>query len=94
MATPVIFRQIKVGCEIVAVFPTQPGSRAAYDCMSYMRIGQHGACSREWFLEDTKPCPNEDHKKLLSELENIGYDDLVIKKRWTAKHDTERWEND
>jgi hypothetical protein len=84
--TKVIFRQWKIGCEIIALFPEIAVDTIGYNCQSYMRVGQHGAASPD-IIRDTKPANLNDGcvKKLIAELESIGYN-LEIIKRFRYKH--------
>ena len=85
--TKVIFRQWKIGCEIIALFPEIATDTFGYNCQSYIRVGQHGAASPSIMLKDTKPAILEDGavKKLIKELEQIGYN-LEIIKRFRYSH--------
>ena len=79
--TKVIFRQWKIGCEIIALFPEIPANRQGYDCQSYMRVGQHGPASPD-IIKDTKPAIITDGacQKLFNELTELGYNLKVVKK--------------
>lgn len=77
--TPVIFRKDRSTGEVTAVFPTLP--EIAYTVRCYAHIGQHGSCNRAWYI-CTKPATPDEYAPLLRELVQIGYDDLVIRKRW------------
>lgn len=87
----VIFRQWKIGCEIIALFPEIACDNIGYNCQSYMHCGQHGAASPDIVHNDTKPAVIEDGavKTLITELENLGYD-LKIIKRFRYSHQLER----
>jgi len=84
--TKVIFRQWKIGCEIIALFPEIAVDTIGYNCLSYMRVGQHGAASPN-IIADTKPANLNDGavKTLIKELECIGYN-LEIIKRFRYSH--------
>ncbi len=86
----VIFRQFKIGCEIIALFPEIAVDTTGYNCQSYMRVGQHGAASPN-LVEDTKPAIIKDGacQKLIKELTKLGYD-LKIIKRFRYSHSQER----
>jgi hypothetical protein len=78
MTTPVIFRKFKDG-DILALFPTLPGTNNTYaDCLSYQRIGQHGAADIVLCLKKTVLAKPEEYKPLYDELVSIGYDDLKV----------------
>jgi len=84
MATPVYFCKSThvspcAGEEftvITAVFPTLPASPGRYLC--YEHIGQHSECSKAWLLLDTKPAWEGEYADLRKELEQVGYDDLIV----------------
>jgi len=79
--TKVIFRQWKIGCEIIALFPEIPADNFGHFCQSYMRVGQHSAANPE-IIADTKPANLDDGavKTLMAELKEIGYNLQVIKR--------------
>ena len=91
--TKVIFRQFKVGCEIIAMFPEICGDTTGFMCESYMHVGQHGAASPN-LISDTKPANLEDGvvKRLIKELEELGYN-LEIIKRFRYTHQQTRMAN-
>ena len=91
--TKVIFREWKIGCEIIALFPEIAVDTIGYNCQSYMHVGQHGAANLMAVLSDTKPANLEDGavKNLIKELEYIGYN-LEIIKRFRYKHQQTRME--
>ena len=74
--TPVIFRKFKDG-EVIALFPTLPGTRQSFTCQSYLHIGQHGPADLGIIQDTTRPTYDE-YKDLLVELVSIGYDDLKL----------------
>ena len=79
--TEVQFRIFKG--EIVAIFPYD--IYLAAFVTSYARIGQHSACS--WDINNfSKPATPEQYKDLKTELENIGYNLKVIKRRNHSKY--------
>lgn len=82
--TKVIFRQWKIGCEIIALFPEIAGDITGRYCMSYMRTGQHSSATPE-IIKDTKPVSGHDYYPLYKELTSLGYN-LQIVKRFTNKH--------
>jgi len=87
---PVIFRQWKIGCEIIALFPEIAVDTIGYNCQSYMRVGQHGAAIPD-IIRDTKPANLNDGavKTLIKELESLGYN-LKIIKRFRYVHQLKR----
>jgi len=81
MATKVIFRTFKDG-EVIAIFPTIPGTADAGTCTDYVHYGQHGTCIPEGVVNTTRLATEEEYSPLLHELvETVGYGDLVIRKK-------------
>lgn len=78
--TKVIFRKFKCG-EVIALFPQEPATLDGLLCVSYMHVGQHSAASPS-IVRNTKPASVEEYRKLLWELEQVGYNDLVVCKRF------------
>ena len=78
--TDVLFRwDVEFGHgEVTAVFPYIEGSPGYVSC--YAHIGQHGSCSRKWYVK-TRPATSAEYADLKTELESIGYKLRVIK-RW------------
>lgn len=99
-ALPVIFRA-ETGsrhfhADIVAVFPTLPGTRDPSTVTVYAHNGQHSTGTRGWY-NFTRPATPEEYADLLRELRGIYERDddadavrLVIVKRWTKHHDVAR----
>jgi len=84
--TPVIFRRFDG--EVIAVFPATSWDRAG-NMTCYAHVGQHGACSLEWY-RDTVPASLEESVELCAELVRQGYDDLIVYRRMTQKHREDR----
>lgn len=78
--TKVIFRKFRNG-EVIALFPQEPATLDGWLCVSYMHQGQHSAASPR-IVDNTKAATEEEYRKLLYELQSIGYDDLVVCKRF------------
>ena len=91
--TKVIFRQWKIGCEIIALFPEIPGDITGSHCSFYMRNGRQGAANPR-IIDDTKPANLKDGavKKLIKELTELGYN-LEIIKRFRYTHEQTRMAN-
>ena len=89
--TKVIFRQWKIGCEIIALFPEIATDTIGYNCLSFMHVGQHAGASPSVMLKDTKPANINDGavQKLIKELTDRGYN-LEIIKRFRYKHQQKR----
>ena len=85
---PVIFRRFKEG-DIIALFPGQTGTNDSSTCNSYQHIGQHGSASVN-LSNATTPAKYAEYLPLLRELRQIGYRDMEVVKRFTAKHRQER----
>ena len=79
--TKVIFRQWKIGCEIIALFPEIATDHIGYNCQSYMRVGQHSPAGPNDIIKVTKPANIEDGsvKKLIKELKELGYNLTIVK---------------
>jgi len=75
--TPVIFRKFGDG-QIIALFPTLPGTNYAGTCASYMHIGQHGAADPDGVIEMTRPATPAERTDLFIELDRLGYRLKVI----------------
>jgi len=79
--TEVQFRKDKLG--VFAVFPYLIESLSTV--MSYAHIGQHSAAC--WNINQfTKAAKPSEYKDLKKELENIGYNLKVIRRRSHAKY--------
>jgi hypothetical protein len=81
--TEVQFRKFKDG-EIIAVFPYEIADFKG-NVMSYQHIGQHGGAA--WHINQfTQPAKQSEYHELYKELENLGYNLKVIKRRSHAKY--------
>lgn len=76
--TRVIFRKFKEG-DIIALFPEI--AIGANFCNSYMHIGEHGGAGYSSCIRRTVPATHEEYKDLAVELESIGYNLLIRKRR-------------
>jgi len=83
--TTVIYRVFKQG-DVIALFPTLPGTADCLTCMSYMHVGQHGAADPYGLISHTRLAAPEEYKNLHRELEYIGYKLNVSKKITCAMH--------
>ena len=79
--TIVIFRKWQ-NDDVIALFPEIPANNSGTFCQSYEHVGQHGAADYAGVVSRTKPASQDEHIKLLQELQMIGYDDLVVRKRF------------
>jgi hypothetical protein len=79
----VIFRQFKFNDNVVisAIFPYMIYGYG-YEVTSYEHIGQHSACSLDWYRNKTKPVNLTNPKviELIKELKSIGYNLNIIKR--------------
>jgi len=76
--TEVLFRKEKGG-SILAVFPYDIWCGSTGTC--YAHIGQHSACIHEYAINDCKPATKVEYADLLKELNSLGYNLKVIKRR-------------
>lgn len=70
-SVPVIFRILEE--QVIAIFPTIPGTYDAYTCSSYMHVGQHGACDPVGLMQRTEQAPEYTYRDLKRELESAPY---------------------
>jgi len=78
MKTKVIFKKFPEG-DVIALFPELAGDNNPYKtCLSYCHLGQHGAASVE--LSSLKAATPYQYASLKVELEQLGYDLLIVKK--------------
>lgn len=80
----VLFRVDQDNGEIVAVFPDIPGTNDPYQMLCYAHVGQHNACSMDWFYEYTEKAKEGEYQPLKKELELLGYN-LAIRSRMTQR---------
>lgn len=76
----VIFRKTKDSSEIVAIFPYSIADLSG-SMTCYAHVGQHSACSVEWYRNHTKMATPKEYAALKKELEGLGYK-LEIGKRF------------
>ncbi len=76
--TIVVFRIFKQG-DVLALFPEHV-ERMNGDCSSYQRIGQHGGATYHHCIRITTPASPKEYASLKLELESLGYN-LNIRKR-------------
>ena len=68
----VVFRRYPDG-DIVALFPYLVANNYFGYCLSYQRVGQHGAADYTHCIQITKPATSSEYGNLLKELSAIGY---------------------
>jgi len=79
--TAVQFRKLKG--QIIAVFPYQIDGRNTVLC--YSQVGQHSGAI--WHINTfTRPASPSEYIELKTELENIGYNLYIIKRRSHKKY--------
>jgi hypothetical protein len=73
---PVIFRVFpkKEGGDVVALFPTLPGTHEWWTCSSYMHVGQHGGADCRGLISMTRPATPDEYAALKRELESPPYE--------------------
>ena len=76
--TRVVFRKFKDG-DILALFPELSEGGAGVE--SYMHVGQHSSADYQHCICRTKPATPEEYEDLAVELESIGYNLLIRKRR-------------
>lgn len=74
--TEVIYRKYKNG-DIIALFPYEMHDYK-YNCVSYMRLGQHGEADYNGVVRSTKPATFNEFESLHRELVGQGYDSLKV----------------
>jgi hypothetical protein len=72
---PVLFRMWKNegGQEVIAIFPTLPGTYESHTCDSYEHVGQHGACDPQGLIGRTRLATEPEYRALKHELESEPY---------------------
>lgn len=68
--TIVVFRADTSG-DVTAVFPYSPSDNDGYSMVCYAHIGQHSACSMQWY-RNTRPATPAEYADLKAELESYG----------------------
>src|SRR3990167_7742944 len=81
MTTPVIFRKWpkSEGGDIIAIFPTEPGTNDPYTSSSYEHIGQHGSADPVGLVQRTKPATSAEYADL-KVVQRISPDYLQVRK--------------
>lgn len=83
--TDVIFRKFPEDGEIIALFPYDIYNHRG-GINSYMHIGQHGEAEYSACFKNAVPAKENEYKDLKSELESLGYNLNIIKKRNYSKY--------
>jgi hypothetical protein len=75
METKVVFRLLEN--QVIAIFPEELGTNDPNTCMSYMHLGQHGACIPDTIVKNSKnPYKAKRTKEVVElkqELKGLGY---------------------
>lgn len=73
--TPVIFRMYgkRRGGNVIALFPTIPGTNDAYTCADYVHVGQHGSADPQCVINETRAATPAEYADLKKELESAPY---------------------
>jgi hypothetical protein len=74
--TKVVFRMWDG--QVIALFPEI--DEGNYFCLSYEHIGQHGGADYQGIVADSRLATPDEYKDLFEELESIGYN-LDVRKR-------------
>ena len=89
--TKVIFRKWRgTHGSIIALFPEIPADVYGHLMQSYERVGQHGGADCIAITTPPKRIDAEAVAELKAELESIGYNNLDVRKRVTAKMNAAR----
>jgi hypothetical protein len=86
--TEVIFRKVKSGSDkgtIEAFFPYDIADHKG-NITCYAHVGQHSGACWDYFLFRTIPANESEYNDLKSELESLGYNLKVVKKRNYRKY--------
>lgn len=80
--TRVIFRVLRDGGDVIALFPELPGDGNPYvTCLSYQHVGQHGAACVNLIPAYTRPASFDEYAPLLKELAALGYSVKIAHRR-------------
>lgn len=82
------FRKFNGEDEVTAVFPYEPQTH--FEVLCYSHIGQHSECVY-YYVQISKPVKETEYAELKKELESIGYELNVIKRRSHKKYMKAYW---
>lgn len=88
--TPVIYRKWRDTGDVIALFPTHPGTYEPSTCSSYMQLGQHAAADLRGVIRVTRPATRREARDIHRELRRVGYTDLRVMHRVSRKMDITR----
>ena len=80
--TVVIFRKFKG--EVNALFP-YISYKQNHKCTGYAHVGQHFECDFDYMVSKSKLALPSEYESLLKELEQIGYNNLLVQKKANRK---------
>jgi hypothetical protein len=83
--TVAVFRVFRDG-DVLALFPYEDEGNGF--CSSYQHVGQHGLADYDACVNQTRPATPKEYSALKRELEQLGYE-LIIKKKRNYKNWTE-----
>jgi len=83
--TKVIFRTDQEGITF-ALFPEEVADHRGF-CDCYEHVGQHGAADYFLCVDSSRPATEQEYAPLLEELQRIGYDLEIYKKRTPQMRD-------
>lgn len=76
--TDVFFRVFEDS--VIALFPYEIADYHG-NCESYMKVGQHSSADYHYVMKQSRPATTEEFAELQQELEILGYELKVIKRR-------------
>ena len=79
MKAKVVFRVFKDG-QVIALFPYVDYNNRG-ECLSYMHIGQHSGADYDYCVKMSRLADESEYKPLKKELEDIGYNLKVVKRK-------------
>lgn len=79
----VVFRKFKQGGDIIALFPEQTNNLMV---ASYQHVGQHSDADYNGVISTTTPATETEWAPLLTELKNIGYENIKVMKKCKPKY--------
>jgi hypothetical protein len=81
MKTKVIFRVYRdKNKDVIALFPEILADTNAYNCQSYLHVGQHGAADPVTVISQTRPATPKQYADLKKELTRRGYRLDILKR--------------
>jgi hypothetical protein len=86
--TDVMFRVFPEDKKVIALFPHEIYNERG-GINSYMHIGQHGEAEYSACIKNAKPAKENEYADLKNELESIGYNLNIIRRRNKDKYLTE-----